>query len=103
MKPLKLLLSSCLFAATLAAGLQSAHAQRADTRSFTCASAWAFVQSRGAVVMSTGNYTYDRLVSQRRYCQMDEVLQRHYAQTADSPRCFVGYVCRGRNPGSGAR
>ena len=89
------------FIVAFAAG--SANAQRPDTRAMTCAGAWAFVQANGAVVMSTGRYTYDRLVSQRRYCELNEVLQRHFAQTADSPRCFVGYVCRGRNPGVGSR
>lgn len=103
MKTLNLFLVSCVALMAIAANPMTANAQRADTRSMTCAGAWAFVQSRGAVVISTGQYTYDRLVSQRRYCQMDEVLQRHFAQTADSPRCFVGYVCRGRNPGSGGR
>ena len=71
-----------------------AQAQRPDTRSMTCQGVWTFVQSRGAVVMTTGRHTYDRIVSSRRYCFADEVLQRHYAQTANSPRCFVGYVCR---------
>lgn len=88
-------------AALLVAVATTAHAQRPDTRAFTCGSAWQFVQSQGAVVMSTGPYTYDRLVSLRRYCELNEIIVRHLAQTADSPRCFVGYVCRGRNPGTG--
>lgn len=59
-----------------------------------CEAVWSFVQSRGAVVMTTGRHTYDRIVSSRRHCHSDEVLQRHFAQAADSRRCFIGYVCR---------
>lgn len=89
---------AALVLATVAALPTPANAQRPDTRNFTCASAWQFVQQQGAVVMTTGPYTFERLVSIRRYCALDEVLQRHFGQTLDSPRCFVGYACRSRTP-----
>lgn len=81
-------------ALVLAAMAAPAAAQRPDTRGFACGAIWPFIQANGAVVMTTGPRTYDRIVASRRYCQPDEVLQRHFGQAADNPRCFVGYVCR---------
>lgn len=67
---------------------------RPDTRSMTCAQAQAFVQQRGAVVMSTGQYTYDRFVASRAYCMRDEIVKPLYAPTRDTAQCPVAYECR---------
>lgn len=71
-------------------------AQRPDTRTMTCAAAAALVKDQGAIKLTTGANTYARLVSLRRYCEMNEVTIRHFAQTSDNPRCNVGYICKGR-------
>ncbi|NRG19500.1 hypothetical protein HPQ64_17550 [Rhizobiales bacterium] len=67
---------------------------RPDTRSMTCAQAQAIVNQRGAVVMSTGQYTYDRFVASRAYCMRDEILKPLYAPTRDTAQCPVAYECR---------
>ncbi|MXN65812.1 hypothetical protein GR183_12935 [Stappia sp. GBMRC 2046] len=88
----------CLIAAAgLAVLLSSPEARaqaRPDTRSMTCAQAQAFVQQRGAVVMSTGQYTYDRFVASRAFCMRDEILKPLYAPTRDTAQCPVAYECR---------
>ena len=69
-------------------------AARPDTRAMTCAQAQAFVQSRGAVVMTTGRFTYERIVTNRSFCPRDETTWVKVAPTADNPQCRVGYYCK---------
>jgi len=40
----------------------------------TCAQAQALVTTTGAIVMSTGQYTYERFVAHRGFCRHGEVL-----------------------------
>jgi len=70
-----------------------AHAQRPDTRAMTCQQAQAFVRQRGAVVMTTGQFTYSRIVAGLGFCGGDEETQLKIAPTRDQPRCRVGLVC----------
>ncbi len=71
-------------------------AARPDTRAMTCEQAQNFVRQKGAVVMTTGQYTYERIVSNQGYCDVDEITWLKVAPTKDNPKCRVGYYCRTR-------
>ncbi|MBZ6074875.1 hypothetical protein [Microvirga puerhi] len=59
-----------------------------------CAADRALVNSRGAVVLSTGQYTYNRFVRDGRYCQVDQYPEVAYVPSLDTAQCFVGYRCQ---------
>nr|WP_170316060.1 hypothetical protein [Microvirga calopogonii] len=67
---------------------------RPFTPSMTCDQARGLVFSRGAVVLGTGTYTYDRYVRDRSFCENNETIDPRYVPARDTPQCFVGYVCR---------
>jgi hypothetical protein len=71
-------------------------AARPDTRAMTCEQARAFVRQQGAVVMSTGPYTYDRIVSGYGYCERGQETWLTTAPTRDNPKCRIGYLCKDR-------
>lgn len=56
------------------------------------------VMARGAIVLGTGQFTYDRYVRDRDFCEIDEYLDPAYVPTRDTPQCFVGYTCRSGPP-----
>lgn len=58
-----------------------------------CAADRALVSARGAVILSTGQYTYGRFVRDSRYCQVDQYAQPAYVPSDDTAQCFVGYRC----------
>ncbi len=94
---MKRALTPLVLAAVLAAAAGPASAAgRPDTRAMTCQGAQAFVRQHGAVVMTTGRYTYDRIVSGQGYCGGDEETALKIAPTRDNPKCRVGYYCRAR-------
>lgn len=64
-----------------------------DARGLTCASVAGLVQSEGAIVLQTGEYTYDRYVSNSNYCLRGERTKPAWIATSDSAACFVGYTC----------
>ncbi|PTW57616.1 hypothetical protein C8N35_11095 [Breoghania corrubedonensis] len=68
-------------------------AARPDTRAMTCAQAQTFVRRHGAVVMTTGRHTFQRIVSHQRYCDRWQQLFPELAPTRDNPQCVVGYRC----------
>jgi hypothetical protein len=70
-----------------------AEAARPDLRRMTCAQAQAMVAQRGAVVMTTGQYTYQRFVAGPRWCDRWEVVRPEVARTRDTQSCVVGYIC----------
>ena len=78
-------------AAILAAS--SAEAQRPDLRTLSCGQAQALLQSRGAVVMSTGRYTYDRFVAHAGYCIHGEITRQAWVATGDNAGCVLGFRC----------
>lgn len=83
-----------VFTLFFAVGLNAANSQgRPDSRRMTCNQAYNLVQRHGAVVMSTGRYTFERVVADRRWCQFEEVTQRFLVPTRDDRRCRVGYKC----------
>lgn len=66
---------------------------RPDTRTMTCAQAQDLVKRSGAIVLTTGDYTYSAFVGTRAYCQSREFLRPSYAPTRDNPSCRVGSRC----------
>ena len=80
--------------AALALSAVSAVAQsRPQSPRMTCAQAAGMVFQRGAIVLGTGGYTYDRFVRDRSFCEITEVTKPAFAPTLDKPQCFVGYTC----------
>ena len=71
-----------------------------DGRSVPCGQLAAIVQNRGAVVIDTGPYAYDRYVSGGHFCLRPEIAVPAWIGTLDAPLCFVGYVCRDRQRSS---
>jgi len=88
MRRVVLVLSACVFVSSVQA--QS----RPSTPNMTCNQARQLVASRGAVVLGTGTYTYDRYVLDLRFCEINETIQPAYVPTRDTPQCPVGYLCR---------
>jgi hypothetical protein len=68
--------------------------QRPSTLNMTCDQARQLVFSRGAAVLSTGTYTYERFVRDRSFCVLDETTEVVWAPTRDTPQCPVGFRCR---------
>lgn len=66
---------------------------RPDSRNMTCEQARNLVRSRGAVVMSTGRFTFERVVNNVNACQYDELAVPYYAPTRDEQKCNVGNKC----------
>jgi hypothetical protein len=83
----------------LCAALLTGHCA-AQTRPLTtampCAAISALVAARGAIVLGTGPYTYDRYVSNAGACGIGQTTEPAFERSADSAQCFVGYRCRGR-------
>lgn len=71
--------------------------QRLSTLNLTCGQAQQVILSRGAAVLSTGTYTYDRFVSDRNFCERNEDLEPAFVPTRDAARCPIGYRCRDRD------
>jgi hypothetical protein len=67
---------------------------RPDLRRMTCAQAQHMVQRNGAVVFTTGPYTFSRYVADIRYCDRGQLTYPQLGSTRDNPRCLVGYECR---------
>ena len=76
----------------LAAGPSLAQSRPQSTR-MTCGQAASLVFQRGAIVLGTGGYTYDRYVRDRGFCEIAETTKAAFAPTLDNPQCFVGYTC----------
>lgn len=87
---------SLSLAAILAAA--PAMAQRPSTLGMSCASAQRLVAQSGAIVLSTGRYTYDRFVSYPAYCAAGEYAYDGTAPTSDRQECVIGYVCKAAPP-----
>lgn len=81
-------------AAFIAVGTTPSEAQRRpDARVLSCDQARSLVRQNGAVVMTTGRYTYDRYVADDRFCHFGEITEPAWIGTADTPSCRVGYRC----------
>ena len=62
----------------------------------SCSQAAGLVASSGAIVLGTGGYTYDRFVTDERFCLRSETTDPAWVAAGDTPQCFVGYRCRER-------
>ena len=60
---------------------------RPDARTMTCDQAWALIRERGAVVLTTGRYTYKRFVYHRGFCLYSERIGHEWIATRDTPEC----------------
>src|SRR4051812_13269834 len=60
---------------------------RPSTTAMTCQQAAGLVYARGAIVLGTGGYTYDRFVRDRSFCQVTEALESAWVPTRDTPTC----------------
>ncbi len=67
------------------------------SRRSSCAQAAAIVRSHGAVLMTTGAYTYDRFANGGDQCALGETTRPAWIATIDQMQCFGGYVCADRN------
>lgn len=70
-----------------------AQSRRPDARAMDCDQVHSLIQSRGAVVLTTGQHTYDRYVVDGRFCEMGEVALRQTIRTRDTGQCVVR-ACR---------
>lgn len=76
-----------------AALMTTAAEARPDLRNMSCAKAQNLVRQHGAVVFTTGRYTYSMFVSNLSYCDPGQVLNTQYGPTRDNPKCPVAYQC----------
>lgn len=67
--------------------------RRPDTRTMSCAEGRALVQQSGAIVLTTGRYTYDRFVADYRYCPTGQVAETTWVETRDVSQCPIGNTC----------
>ena len=87
------LAAALAFTAVLSAA-PATEAARVDVRQLTCQQAGGLVQQQGKVLMNFTNTTYDLVVRQPFLCRPGDVGERKWVQTLDSPRCYVGYICK---------
>jgi hypothetical protein len=81
-------LALCLFVTTAAAQT------RPSTVNRPCAASQQIVAARGAAVLGTGGYTYDRFVRDRSFCEFSEYVEPAFVPSADAGQCFIGYRCK---------
>lgn len=82
-------LSLCLAAATLT----TAEARPLSSRMY-CGEVQNLVARSGSIVLGFTEHTYDRIVTDRRFCLPTEGLVQADVPTLDTPYCFAGYTCR---------
>lgn len=82
-----------LVAILMAATIAGASAQgRPDSRAMSCAQVQQLIVDNGAVVLTTGQFTYDRYVASRQFCSHPSVPVIASVQTRDANQCPV-YRC----------
>jgi hypothetical protein len=86
---------SKLLLSALAAMLASASiaGARPNTTTMSCAEAAATVARAGVIVLSTGEFTYQRFVSGIGHCMPRQTTGPGVARTRDNPSCPVGFIC----------
>lgn len=67
---------------------------RPSTVNRPCIASRQLVIARGAIVLGTGGFTYDRFVRDSSFCEVGEYPQPAYVPSLDTPQCFVGYRCK---------
>jgi hypothetical protein len=61
-----------------------------------CETLKAMIYDKGALVLSTGQFTFDRYVRDQGYCMLGEITEPAWLTSANQAQCFVGYTCGGR-------
>lgn len=75
---------------------------RPSSLSMSCATLVSLIGQRGTVVISTGPYTWDRVVRDRSFCPSEQTSTPEFAPTSDNRQCFAGLRCIDRlNEGNG--
>ncbi len=85
-----LLAGALLLAGSASIGL----AARPDTRAYTCDQGRSLIAQSGAIVMTTGPNTFDRIVHNRGFCTHGQDTVSEIVPASDDPRCRIGYTCR---------
>lgn len=70
----------------------SASLARPDARTMTCQQTQSLIDRQGAITISTGQHTYERIVAYDGYCYHPEVRRITYISTRDTNECPV-YHC----------
>ena len=70
---------------------------RPNTTAMSCAEATATVARAGSIVLSTGEFAYERFVAGIQFCMPRQQTEPGFAPTRDSRQCQVGFVCRRPN------
>jgi hypothetical protein len=66
-----------------------AQSRRVNSLSLSCDQARSMIAQRGAVIMSTGQYTFDRYVDNRSFCERNEFARTDFIPTRDNAKCPV--------------
>ncbi|MEM8702298.1 MAG: hypothetical protein AAGF82_10765 [Pseudomonadota bacterium] len=69
--------------------VSQAQSGRPDTRTLTCGQVQSLIKQNGAAVLRTGQYTFDRYVFTRNFCQNGEVTNKQWVPTKDVRQCLV--------------
>ena len=82
----------------IAAASTASAAQRTDITQMSCGQARSLIAQRGASVVTTGPRTYQRFVSDIRFCDAgNHYLHPAFTPTADNRSCRIGYTCENWN------
>ncbi|WP_346908469.1 hypothetical protein [uncultured Roseibium sp.] len=68
---------------------------RPSLYTMSCGQAQAFVQRQGSVVANTGPMTYERFVTDGKYCDRSQRAVSAYVKTRDNAQCRIDYRCAG--------
>ena len=63
------------------------------TTAITCEQASDLVATKHAIILSTGQFTFDRYVDSQGQCELSEQTKPAWVATSDSSSCFIGYTC----------
>jgi hypothetical protein len=67
---------------------------RPSSPALPCRTSQQLVLARGAVVLGTGGFGYDRFVRDRNFCEVNEYVDPAWVPSLDTPQCFIGYRCK---------
>ncbi len=81
-----------LAALALTLGSATLAQARPDTTRMSCGAVQNLVERAGAIVLSTGGHTYDRIVTHRGFCTPHEQTKVLYVPSLDGA-CEAGYTC----------
>jgi len=82
-----------IFLAGVLTGDPAAAQSRPNLLVGTCAAARQLVGVAGAIVVDTGAFTFERIVTSAEFCDRRETLIPHWTRTRDQVQCPVGFRC----------